>query len=146
MFRSTWNDFKAKFDGILQNFGRHRRLIESQFLLLQARQHESDRITTNAHRTQITSELGRLSQELHKAQSLLEQAQEQRNAERMSPIQEWIGGSNPGVIHESMLRARADYPETGSWVKNCPEVSSWLNDELPRSSTLWMHGLPGAGR
>ncbi|KAK5057581.1 hypothetical protein LTR84_011581 [Exophiala bonariae] len=146
LFRSIWNDFKANFDGILQNFGRHRRLIESQFALLQARQHEADRIDTETHRAHLKSELSSLSRELHSAQRLLERAEEERKRERLSSIKEWIGGSNPGVIHAEMLKVRDDYSETGNWIKSSSEVSCWLNDDIPRSSTLWMHGMPGAGK
>ncbi|KEF62317.1 uncharacterized protein A1O9_00289 [Exophiala aquamarina CBS 119918] len=146
LFRSAWNDFTANFDGILKNFSRHNQLIESQFLFLHARQYESDRGTTATHRTELTSKLNALSQELHNAHSLLQQAEEERKAERLHAIQEWIGGNHPGVVHEMILEARADYSSTGNWVKNYAAVSSWINDDLPRSSTLWMHGMPGAGK
>lgn len=121
-------------------------MIESQFLLLHARQYEGDRVTTATHRTELISKLNALSQELHDAHFLLQQAEKQRKDDRLRTIREWIGGSHPGVIHETILEARADYPRTGKWIETCAAVSSWINDDLPRSSTLWMHGMPGAGK
>lgn len=139
LFRSAWNDFKARFDGILDNFSRHRKLIESQFLLLQANLYKTDAAT-------LTSKLDELLKDLAAAKSSIEKDEMRRKTERLSAIQEWIGGSHPGVIHEMLLNVRNDYPRTGKWVETYATVSSWINDDLPRSSTLWMHGIPGAGK
>ena len=139
LFRSAWNDFKARFDGILDNFSRHRKLIESQFLLLQASHHKNDTAA-------MGSKLDEMLKNLAAAKSLIEKDETRRKTERLSAIQEWIGGSHPGVIHEMLLNVRNEYPSTGKWVENQATVSSWINDDLPRSSALWMHGMPGAGK
>ncbi|OQV01238.1 NACHT domain-containing protein [Cladophialophora immunda] len=139
LFRSAWGDFKTKLDGILRNLDRHRRLIESQFNLLQARQHE-------AHHTDLLNEIQNLEQQVRKAGDWLKSREESRKAEQLSGIRDWIAGNNTSDSHELALRDREDYAQTGLWITQNEKVSSWLTDDLPRSSILWMHGIPGAGK
>ncbi|OAP56381.1 hypothetical protein AYL99_09560 [Fonsecaea erecta] len=139
LFRSSWSDFKAKFDGILRNLARHRRLVESQFILLQARQHE-------AHHTEVLKEIQALELEMQFTRGLLEGEQEARRKRQRSAICEWIAGNSTYDSHERAQRDRRDYAQTGLWIIQNEKVSSWLSDDLPRSSMLWVHGIPGAGK
>ncbi|KIX96919.1 uncharacterized protein Z520_07033 [Fonsecaea multimorphosa CBS 102226] len=140
LFRSAWSDFHAKFDGILRNLRQHRRLIESQFNLLQARQHE-------AHRIEVLKEIQKWGAKLDDARESLKRREESRRDEQRAAILEWLAaGRSTRDSHERARKAREDYPHTGLWITQNEKVSSWLTDDIPKSSVLWMHGIPGAGK
>ena len=134
-----WGDFNARFDGTLRNLDRHRQLIESQFILLQAQQHESDR-------DRLFRDIKNLEDSLQEARISLEHGEKDRKAMQLRAVQEWIAGYDPTALHERTLQDREEYAQTGIWIKNSEKVANWLNDDLPRSSMLWMHGIPGAGQ
>ncbi|KAH0841037.1 hypothetical protein FOPE_06274 [Fonsecaea pedrosoi] len=139
LFRSAWGDFNTKFEGILRNLNRHGQLIESQFNLLQARQHE-------AHQTEVLRAILDVEQEVRLARELIEKEEKIRKQEQLSAIRVWIGGNTTCDSHESAKSAREEYAQTGLWITQKEKVSSWLADDLPRSPILWMHGIPGAGK
>ncbi|EXJ70482.1 uncharacterized protein A1O5_06551 [Cladophialophora psammophila CBS 110553] len=155
-FRSSWGDFRSKFEGIVRNLERHRRLIESQFILLQASEHEKHRadVLQNIQNVRqgiqkiqtVEEEIRKVQQEVRVAQEKLQRAEEDRRADQLRAVRVWIAGTPISDYHALALKAREDYPQTGLWVTQHPKVSSWLTDDIPRSSILWMHGIPGAGK
>ena len=138
MFRSVWADYKIRFGQTLKNFERHAELIQSQFILLQSRQQSIDR-------SRIIDGINKLQSNLDQVQQSLKVQEDNRRTDQVRCIREWLAGSAASIYHEAAERARVDFGKTGSWIINSPEISQWLNDDLPPRSTVWMHGIPGAG-
>ncbi|KAH9240517.1 hypothetical protein K456DRAFT_1719773 [Colletotrichum gloeosporioides 23] len=55
----------------------------------------------------------------------------------------WITRFNFGPRHESILQSWDRDTGTGTWILRHPKFNNWLKSP---SSTLWCHGLPGAGK
>ena len=78
---------------------------------------------------------------------LAAQQEEERKHEQYSKVQRWL--SNPGedeqTYHERCRKTREEFPGTGSWILEKPQVVEWMDKEEPTSSILWVYGKKGAG-
>lgn len=125
IFRSIWKDFDARFKHTLSNLRRHKELVESQAGLAHYQRYHQDR--------QVF-----LKQ--------LEQLAEDERRQKFARLLQWISGANSTGDHEDQCQVRQDIPHTGKWLLKHPRYVEWRQDDVPRSSTLWLHGIPGAGK
>ena len=125
IFRSVWKDFNSRFEHILQDLRRHKDLIESQATALHFQQYQVDR------------------QMFFEKLNHLETAERKRN---YSEVLQWFLGANALLDHEDICKVRQEFPNSGAWLLKHPDYSSWKEDSVPRVSTLWLSGIPGAGK
>ncbi|KAF2474163.1 C2H2 domain-containing protein [Lindgomyces ingoldianus] len=125
-FRSMWNDFGTKFNGILKSLGRHKRLIETRAHLIHFRQYQED------------------IEEMNTKLDLLV-AEEQNK--KTKAVKEWIAaGSQAKLDHEKFCEVRSSYPTTGLWILRNEYIKNWMDAEVPTTPLAWMTGMPGAGK
>jgi hypothetical protein len=69
-----------------------------------------------------------------------------RRNDNYSSVLEWLAPSANTVIeHEMLCRERQGFPESGEWLLRNDKVTNWIDGDPPLCSTLWLHGIPGAG-
>jgi NACHT domain len=125
MFRSVWKDFNSRFEHILRDLRRHKDLIESQATALHFQQYQVDR------------------QMVFDKLNHLETAERKR---KYSELLQWFLGADALLHHEDICKVRQEFPNSGGWLLKQPDYSSWKEDSVPRVSTLWLSGIPGAGK
>ena len=47
--------------------------------------------------------------------------------------------------HERALDVRKQYPNTGHWILQRPEMKEWMSPRQDNSFLLWLNGIPGSG-
>ena len=104
-----------------------------------------DHVPNAAETNQIIEQLDGLKLSLDDARKLLGEQELTRQLIQKSTLAEWIGGFPAKVHHEQVHNVHASYAGTGSWILHNDKVAQWMNDNLPRTPILWMHGIPGAG-
>ena len=125
MFRSMWKDFDARFKNILEGIRRHKELLESHATLSQFHKYHIDR--------QLEAERWK-------------QLENDKADTRYLGIQEWLRPVDALADHVNVTQHWKEFPRSGEWIFNYVKYSTWRTDDVPRSSILWLHGIPGAGK
>lgn len=129
-FRSLWRDFRSRFQHILNDLAKHKDLVESHANQIHIRNYASDR-------ARIFQEFERISK--HTAD------------EKYQYVLHWLNAPAAVGIHEDLVTMRNDFfkatnVKTGQWIIHDEKVKSWLNLDVPKTSTIWIQGIPGAGK
>jgi len=107
-------------------------------------ENEDSRGTSPSLKAQFLETLVALQHTLEQSKISLDRQEQTRLDEQYDRVLHWIAGPVMSDYHSS-LRNNSCYPGTGRWILECSKVSGWLRDDSPRTSTLWIHGIPGAG-
>lgn len=129
-FRSLWRDFRSRFQHILDDLGHHKTLIESH--------------ATQIHIRNSISERARIFQEF-------ERISRHTADEKYEYVLRWLNAPDAVEIHEDLVTMRNDFfkatnVQTGRWIIHDEKVKNWLDLDVPKTSTMWVHGIPGAGK
>jgi hypothetical protein len=57
----------------------------------------------------------------------------------------WLAGASSRLDQEDAEAERAEYPQSGRWLLERPQVASWLDINDDGKPLLWIRGIPGAG-
>ena len=72
---------------------------------------------------------------------VLTSAQTAVRSERHNKVLQWLKSSDPSTNHNA---ARKKYqPTTGEWFLKSHQYRSWMEGRI---SSIWLHGIPGAGK
>ncbi|KAJ3548577.1 hypothetical protein NM208_g941 [Fusarium decemcellulare] len=129
-FRSLWRDFKSRFQGILNDLKRQKEIVQSHANQLHIQHYEADRL-------KIFEEL--------------EQAHKKRLSEKRAFVAQWIAAPQVILDHEHLCQVRqeqydATQRRTATWILGHEEVKTWLAPPVPKSSSLWINAIAGAGK
>ncbi|KAI1647683.1 uncharacterized protein F4817DRAFT_336508 [Daldinia loculata] len=129
-FRSLWKDFNSRFQHIISDLQRQKALIESHANQIHICNYESDRV---------------------KIREEFEQARASRAAEKKAYVLQWIMAPKTVLDHESLCSVRREQlditgQQTAQWILKNNEVEAWLASQVPKSSTVWLSGIAGAGK
>lgn len=76
----------------------------------------------------------------------LEKREKQEQEEKFMAAIKWISGAHACLDHEDARSARQEYPGTGKWILKKEKVRNWREAPSPRDSSVWINGIPGAGK
>lgn len=129
-FRSLWRDFRSRFQHILDDLAQHKILVESHANHIHIRDYAADR-------ARIFQEFERIST--------------QTANQKYEYVLRWINAPTAVEVHEDLVTMRNDFfkatsVQTGQWIIHDEKVKGWLDLDVPKTSTLWVHGIPGAGK
>jgi hypothetical protein len=124
ILRSTWKDFDTRFKYILRALQRHKSLIESQATVIHFQQYQSE---SQFNRDRIDTLVLSESQRKHR-ETLV-----------------WISGGQAKPDHQRHCTTREPYPGSGNWILKDEKLKNWMTEDIPKMSTLWVNGKPGAG-
>jgi hypothetical protein len=124
-----WNDFKSRFQHLLDDLKRQKDIVEGHANLSHIQNYESDRL--------------KMLEEFN-------QARMKRVTEKKTFVLEWIGAPRSILDHESLCAVRQEEYEytktwTGRWILSHEDVQNWLATSVPKTSILWITAMPGAG-
>ncbi|TVY27111.1 Vegetative incompatibility protein HET-E-1 [Lachnellula hyalina] len=125
LFRSTWKDFKARFQHILDDLRSHKALIEGQANLLQIEEVRVDR------------------ERVRESFSSIEKAERDK---KFLAVRTWLASTDATVDQEAAAGMRKDYPNTGRWIFGENVIKAWMDSTSSLSSVVWINGIPGAGK
>ena len=128
-FRSLWKDFDSRFKYLLNDLKRQKEVVESHANQIHIQNYESDRL-------KIFEEF--------------EHAQARRAEERYMFVMQWISAAAVILDHEDHCAVRQEEYNatnhwTSRWILSNEEIEAWLAPQVPKSSMLWINGIPGAG-
>ncbi|KAJ3937985.1 uncharacterized protein N0V96_011984 [Colletotrichum fioriniae] len=71
-----------------------------------------------------------------------------RKEKQKNKVLKWIAAPmTTQDLHESFVKKREPYPETGRWLyTRYDQVSNWMREDIPQDSALWVHGRKGLGK
>ncbi|KLP15177.1 uncharacterized protein LW94_11398 [Fusarium fujikuroi] len=129
-FRSLWKDFKTRFQSILDDLKRQKELVESHANRYHIHNYENDRLKMLAE---------------------FKEASVKRSSERKAFVSQWIAAPQAIIDHEHICETLRESSEAtqrpmGQWILNHEDVKSWLDKTVPKSSTIWVTAIAGAGK
>ncbi|KAF5532222.1 C2H2 C2HC zinc finger [Fusarium mexicanum] len=129
-FRSLWKDFKTRFQSILEDLKRQKELVESHANRYHIHNYENDRLKMLAE---------------------FKEASVKRSAERKAFVSQWIAAPQTIIDHEHVCEtlrenSKATQRPMGQWILNHEDLKSWLDKAVPKSSTIWVTSIAGAGK
>ena len=125
LWRSAWKDFQTRFKRLLEGLGRHREIIQSQANLLHFQQYQMDR---------------------RKFIEDLDKREKTEREEKYIAVRKWMSGAESSLDHEDACKAWRKYTGTGKWILKNEHVRNWREAQSPTESSLWINGVPGAGK
>ena len=118
----------------------HGRLIAEQAAILHSKESRMSSQAVLAHIQQYERD------RLTKLERLRKQENDERDRKYLA-ILEWFSAAQTTISdHESFCRTRVPYKGTGEWILEHEKIQNWMGQDTPVSSTMWMNGIPGAGR
>ncbi|ROW06784.1 hypothetical protein VMCG_04013 [Cytospora schulzeri] len=135
LFDNAWKTFRAKFKPILESLKRHRDLLAytkstAVFPELQStRQILGDKI--DALRTAFEADMKGVLSGFH---------------ERRKEIAAKLGAAGPGNTQGHHRMPEQRFPQSGDWILKDSVFLEWLDPMDPSSKTLYLNGMPGAGK
>jgi hypothetical protein len=61
-------------------------------------------------------------------------------------VLQWLCAADSVLDHQDISKTRQEFQGTGTWILKHPKYSAWKTDDVPNVSTLWLNGIPGAGK
>ena len=139
LWRSVWKDFQTRFKRLLEGLGRHRELIQSQANLLHFQQYQMDREKLLLQVQQYETDREIFIEDLEKREKI-------EHEEKYMAVRKWLSGAESSLDHEDACSAWHQYPGTGKWILKNEHIQNWREASSPRDSSLWINGIPGAGK
>ncbi|RKK19466.1 hypothetical protein BFJ66_g11558 [Fusarium oxysporum f. sp. cepae] len=142
LFHSAWKTFKTQFDPILKSLERHRIMLSEEKLTAVMEE-------TQKQGHSIQDKLDQLHRQL--------QERDQKNAERdltahqsridqqYSTVESKIDA--PNYYEDYEIASQKRFQNTsGRWILSHPLVSEWLDHSSKANGTIYLSGIPGAGK
>jgi len=125
LFHSTWKTFNTHFNRLLENLHRHKLNIESEASLIEI-------------------ERSQIQREAQEKQFLVAETSERER--QATTVLAKICPANVDLDQENLSKNWTKEPQFGLWVLNNAKMSAWLDSKDCDADTLWLRGIPGAGR
>ncbi|KAI1412101.1 hypothetical protein F5Y13DRAFT_164339 [Hypoxylon sp. FL1857] len=125
LFGATWNTFRTRFDEPIQNFKRHRRLLENHATL------------------SLFEELKVIRDNQSEAIKLQRESARLQEQDR---VRGWLANEDMMPDQEHYIAIRRDYPGTGRWILKKRSIRIWMDLETEAEPIIWLTGIPGAGK
>ncbi|OHE92072.1 hypothetical protein CORC01_12653 [Colletotrichum orchidophilum] len=156
LHRATWKDLESTFNHLAASLQLHADFIRTHGAPLQDRRalrtvdsgfaapqdsimFDSDEFRRKSH--EYTYQYDLLWKDFRKNEAA-------RKQEQKDKVLRWIAApSKLETLHESFVKKREPYPETGRWLyTRYDPVSNWMREDIPKDSALWVHGPKGMGK
>ncbi|KAE8449591.1 hypothetical protein EG329_007921 [Mollisiaceae sp. DMI_Dod_QoI] len=125
LFQAAWNDFRNKFQHILNDLSRHKSLVESRANIVQIKEAQD------------------LRAEVRNTFAALEEDQRKK---RHLQVIGWLSAPNEIQDQEAATRVRCENPSSGQWLLQDSKIKTWMDKNNSLVPSLWMNGMPGAGK
>jgi hypothetical protein len=154
MFRAVWKTFNTKFKHILEDIGRHDRLIQQVAHILHFEEFQRHSQSFQDHIKQYnidTTEIFRYIETYRinhdRIFAEFERIQNSETQRKCREVIAWFGASMSTTLdHERFRSTRNVVPSSGHWLLGHEKVENWINpDIIPTSSILWISGTMGIG-
>jgi hypothetical protein len=124
LFQACWKTFRTRFNPVVEDIRRHKRLIETQASL--------------SH-----------FEEIQRSSTLMEEEfRNIRDAEdlrRLRETSEWLAAADMTETQELKSSSRAEYPQVCQWILREGIFQKWFDLNSDEHHLIWINGIPGAG-
>jgi len=125
VFQSTWSTFRTRFSEPIENFKRHRRLLENHASLA------------------FFEEIKAVRDKQAESFRFLREDAKRQQQER---VRTWLAHEDMMSDQDHHVEIRQDYPGTGKWILKKRIIKAWLDLEAKSENIVWLTGIPGAGK
>ncbi|KAH8684930.1 hypothetical protein BGZ61DRAFT_548682 [Ilyonectria robusta] len=143
VFHSAWKTFKTRFGPILSSLKRHRELISDEKLTIAIREVRDFREHVEEKLEALSRQMTELRLEEKEQETL--KLQEQRGR-RLQFVLNKFDVLDCHRDLEHALWARRNHNSSGDWIFHHPLLKEWADLKISQSSTLYLSGIPGAGK
>ena len=84
--------------------------------------------------------------ELRQACDAAEQVEADHHRKQRYDVLQWLCSNESPITHEAACKARAGCAGSGTWVLKEAKVHQWQSANVSSNNTLWLNGIPGAGK
>ncbi|KAF2684142.1 hypothetical protein K458DRAFT_279973, partial [Lentithecium fluviatile CBS 122367] len=163
VLRSAWKTFETSFKPILDSLKRHRALLSDEKLTAAIAEiqntHQLAVTKFNEQSAQSNTRFDELSQQVHNTfqelskrlyenQEKLAQKEDKEQQQAMH-LQRCIIKDKirpPDYEADQRLASEQRFSVSGDWILKDPSFLNWLHSQNPSCGTLYVHGMPGAGK
>jgi hypothetical protein len=124
-FRASWNGFGSRFNFLIANLERHKHLVESQASLVEYQSAKEARLL---------------------AESKFVQSEEDEKKRQLRMITEWLSPAEFKTDQETARNFRGESKDSGRWLFKDKKVSALCDPDSSTVQSLWLVGIPGAGK
>lgn len=124
-FRASWNGFGRRFKFLIANLERHKHLVENQASLQEYQGAKQARLL---------------------AESKFVQSEEDEKKKQLRTITEWLSPADFKTDQEIAKISRGESKEYGRWLFKDRKISALCDPDLSSVQSLWLMGMPGAGK
>ena len=125
VFKATWKTHRSSFRPIIEDLGRHKRLVESQAGLIEFEE-------IQALKTKVDEEFTHL----RKTEELKQQ----------NFVRDWLNAASVEEDYDSKSNDRSGYPGVCRWILAQRKFELWKDFNSTANPFLWITGIPGAGK
>ncbi|KAF4535903.1 Ankyrin repeat protein [Lasiodiplodia theobromae] len=139
LFHATWKTFRTDFQAILKSLQSHKRLLDSQGILIGAQEIQKvrEQIENGIQESQIIRE---------QIENERQQRQKDEETRRRREVSTWLAAADSIEDQETATEARSKYPTSGVWMVRERLVTRWCDLHSQSEPCLWINGKPGAGK
>ncbi|KAH8592598.1 hypothetical protein B0O99DRAFT_716361, partial [Bisporella sp. PMI_857] len=143
VFHSSWKTFKSRFGPIISSLKRHRELISDEKLTIAISEVQDFRESVEEKLEALSKQMKELQLEKNEEGTL--KLQEQRDRQLQFVLNKFdVADCQKDLEHAR--RERRHHSSSGDWIFNHPLFKEWADLTIPRNSTLYLSGIPGAGK
>ncbi|RTE70730.1 hypothetical protein BHE90_014874 [Fusarium euwallaceae] len=140
VFHSSWKLFRTRYGVILSNLKRHRELISDEKLTIAISEVQDSREFVEEKLEALSNQMKQL-QLKEKTQATLELgAQRRQRLEFVLDKFDVAGRQRQRALREPYRH------HSGDWIFNHRLFKEWADLKIARNSTLYLNGIPGAGK
>ncbi len=125
LFRSTWTNFRKRFSEPIENFKRHRRLLENHANVV------------------LFEEISAIRDSQAEARR---SERETRKREQQCRVRAWLAHEDMESDQDHNASLRQTCPSAGQWILKKRLFKVWFDLESKADPILWLTGIPGAGK
>ncbi|KAF1984564.1 hypothetical protein K402DRAFT_336237 [Aulographum hederae CBS 113979] len=148
VFKADWADFDTRLQGILASLQCLKDLAGSILRYADTRPSEDINLY-------LMEKLNSCDLERIKSLRELENKETEQRYKKSSHVMAWLASLRPdedrsqldqSAYHDFFRKVWRHSPSSGEWIIQNDKMTSWMDDDIPRSPVLWLNGIPGAGK
>ena len=163
VLRSSWKTFETGFKPILDSLKRHRTLLSDEKLTAAiaeiqnlhqvtvkkfSDQSDQSSAELNGLWLQLDNKFQELSKQLYEIQKISTEKETKEHREALNQQRRFIAEKlgPPDYEADQYRVSEKRFSASGDWILNDPGFLNWLDPRNLSNSTLYLHGIPGAGK
>jgi hypothetical protein len=89
----------------------------------------------------------RYQEDIRDLKAKLDETIAKEQVKKMMVVKDWLAvGEQQQKDHDNFSGMRRECATTARWILHHETIKHWMDADVPNTPTVWVHGIPGAGR